>query len=121
MRILVLLGTHHVGRAIVERALASGDDVTTLTRGESGPPVFGASARFADRTDPVALGAALSDDEWDAVVDTWSLAPRVVRDSARPRRAAGSTCPQRSLPAPAHPERRAIGMGAAAEARLLQQ
>lgn len=42
MRILVLLGTHHVGRAIVESALARGDDVTTLTRGESGPPVFGA-------------------------------------------------------------------------------
>ena len=29
----------------------------------------------------LALAAALGDDEWDAVVDTWSLAPRVVRDS----------------------------------------
>ena len=83
MRILVLGGTHHVGRAIVESALARGDDVTTLTRGESGPPASGASARHADRTDPAALATALGDDEWDAVFDTWSLAPRVVRDSAR--------------------------------------
>ena len=59
MRILVLGGTHHVGRAIVESALARGDDVTTLTRGESGPPALGASARHANRTDPVALAAAL--------------------------------------------------------------
>jgi len=83
MRILVLGGTHHVGRAVVESALARGDQVTTLSRGASGPPALGASPRFADRTDPVSLAAALGDDEWDAVVDTWSLAPRVVLDSAR--------------------------------------
>lgn len=83
MRILVLGGTHHVGRAVVEAALARGDDVTTLSRGTSGPPAPGASARYADRSDPVALAAVLGDEAWDAVVDTWSLAPRVVRDSAR--------------------------------------
>lgn len=83
MRILVLGGTHHVGRAVVEAALARGDDVTTLTRGESGPPADGAEARHADRLDPAALAAALADDEWDAVVDTWSLAPRAVLSSAR--------------------------------------
>ncbi len=83
MRILVLGGTHHVGRAVVEAGLARGDDVATLTRGQSGPPAAGASARHADRSDPVALAAALGDGEWDAVIDTWSLAPRVVRDSAR--------------------------------------
>jgi uncharacterized protein YbjT (DUF2867 family) len=33
MRLLVLGGTHHVGRAVVEAALARGDEVTTLTRG----------------------------------------------------------------------------------------
>jgi hypothetical protein len=33
MRLLVLGGTHHVGRAVVEAALARGDTVTTLTRG----------------------------------------------------------------------------------------
>jgi nucleoside-diphosphate-sugar epimerase len=82
MRLLVLGGTHHVGRAVVESALARGDDVTTLTRGVSGPPASGANARYADRTDPDALRSALGDDTWDAVIDTWSFAPRVVRDSA---------------------------------------
>lgn len=83
MRILVLGGTHHVGRAVVEAALARGDDVTTLTRGASGPSPDGAEARHADRLDPAALAAALADAEWDAVVDTWSLAPRAVLSSAR--------------------------------------
>jgi 2'-hydroxyisoflavone reductase len=82
MRLLVLGGTHHVGRAVVETALARGDEVTTLTRGVSGPPAVGARARYADRTDPGELRSALGDDSWDAVVDTWSFAPRVVRDAA---------------------------------------
>src|SRR5215472_7761622 len=82
MRLLVLGGTHHVGRAVVETALARGDEVTTLTRGVSGAPAAGARARYADRTDPGKLRSALGDDTWDAVIDTWSLAPRVVRDSA---------------------------------------
>lgn len=82
MRLLVLGGTHHVGRAVVETALTRGDVVTTLTRGVSGPPTAGASALYADRTDPGALRAALADGEWDAVIDTWAGAPRVVRDAA---------------------------------------
>jgi 2'-hydroxyisoflavone reductase len=82
MRLLVLGGTHHVGRAVVEEALARGDEITTLTRGVSGPPASGANACYADRTDPGQLRSALGDDTWDAVIDTWSLAPRVVRDSA---------------------------------------
>ena len=83
MRLLVLGGTHHVGRAVVRAALERGDEVTTLTRGVSGPPATGAQARHADRADPEQMRAALGDDTWDAVIDTWSLAPRVVRDSAR--------------------------------------
>jgi 2'-hydroxyisoflavone reductase len=82
MRLLVLGGTHHVGRAVVETALARGDDVTTLTRGVSGAPAEGAHARYADRTDPAELRSALGDDSWDAVIDTWSRAPQVVRDAA---------------------------------------
>jgi 2'-hydroxyisoflavone reductase len=82
MRLLVLGGTHHVGRAIVETALARGDEVTTLTRGVSAEPAAGAQARHADRTDPGQLRAALGSDTWDAVIDTWSFAPRVVRDAA---------------------------------------
>jgi 2'-hydroxyisoflavone reductase len=83
MKLLVLGGTHHVGRAVVETALARGDQVTTLTRGVSGPSAPGADARHADRADPAALRAALGDDTWDAVIDTWSGAPRAVLDSAR--------------------------------------
>jgi len=82
MRLLVLGGTHHVGRAVVEEALSRGDEVTTLTRGVSGPSAPQATALHADRTDPVALRASLGDATWDAVIDTWSGAPRVVLDSA---------------------------------------
>jgi 2'-hydroxyisoflavone reductase len=83
MRLLVLGGTHHVGRAVVEEALARGDEVTALTRGVSGPPAAGARALQADRSDAAALAAALGDASWDAVIDTWSGAPRVVLESAR--------------------------------------
>jgi 2'-hydroxyisoflavone reductase len=82
MRLLVLGGTHHVGRAVVGEALARGDHVTTLTRGVSGPSAPGALALHADRTDPAALRAVLGDASWDAVIDTWSGAPRVVREAA---------------------------------------
>src|SRR5258707_14457210 len=82
MKLLVLGGTHHVGRAVVETALARGDDVTTLTRGVSGPSASGALGLHADRTDPDALRAVLGDGTWDAVIDTWSGAPSVVRDAA---------------------------------------
>jgi 2'-hydroxyisoflavone reductase len=83
MRLLVLGGTHHVGRAVVEAALARGDEVTTLTRGVSGPPAAGVDARFADRRRPSHVAAALGDDRWDAVVDTWSFEPLAVQATAR--------------------------------------
>jgi nucleoside-diphosphate-sugar epimerase len=82
MRILVLGGTHHVGRAVVEAALARGDAVTMLNRGVSGVVTAGAEVLRADRMDRAAMRAALGDREWDAVVDTWSGAPRAVCDSA---------------------------------------
>jgi 2'-hydroxyisoflavone reductase len=84
VRLLILGGTRHVGRAAVEAALASGDDVTTLNRGLSREPVDGLRALRADRTRPGELEAALAPaGPWDVVLDTWSGAPRVVRDSAR--------------------------------------
>lgn len=82
MRLLVLGGTHHVGRAVVETALARGDQVTTVNRGVSGPPAAGAQPLHADRTDPAALAAALGDGSWDAVIDTWSGAPAAVGQAA---------------------------------------
>src|SRR5215470_3417085 len=82
MRLLMLGGTHHVGRAVVETALARGDDVTTLNRGMTGRQQPGVRALHADRTDRAALSAALGDGTWDAVIDTWSGPPRAVADAA---------------------------------------
>ncbi len=67
---------------MVEAAVARGDEVTTVNRGVSGTDVAGATARRADRTDKAQLSAALGDDAWDAVIDTWSRAPRVAGDAA---------------------------------------
>jgi nucleoside-diphosphate-sugar epimerase len=83
MKLLVLGGTHHVGRSVVEAALGRGDQVTTVTRGDSGPSASGTDERHADRTDPGQLAAALGADTWDAVIDTWSGAPRDVLAAAK--------------------------------------
>ncbi|WP_274563604.1 NAD-dependent epimerase/dehydratase family protein [Streptomyces spiramyceticus] len=81
MKLLILGGTEFVGRAVTEDALARGWDVTVFHRGQHAAPV-GAVALHGDRTAPDGL-AALAQGEWDIVVDTWSGAPFVVRDSAR--------------------------------------
>ncbi|NYE10173.1 NAD-dependent epimerase/dehydratase family protein [Actinomadura citrea] len=81
MRLLMLGGTEFVGRAITEEALARGWDVTVFHRGRHEPPQGVASLR-GDRTAEGGL-KALEDGEWDAVVDTWSGAPFVVRETAR--------------------------------------
>lgn len=104
MGLLVLGGTGFVGRTIVEEALARGWAVHTFNRGTREPP-DGVTALRGDRTAPGGLAAldrpALDHDQghdqrqgqgqgqgqghaaWDAVVDTWSGAPVVVRDAAR--------------------------------------
>ncbi|MCI3270214.1 NAD-dependent epimerase/dehydratase family protein [Streptomyces cylindrosporus] len=81
MRLLVLGGTEFAGRAVVEAALGRGWDVTVFNRGRQAP-VAGVRSLVGDRTAPGGLDA-LADGEWDAVVDTWRLAPRAVRDAAR--------------------------------------
>lgn len=83
MRLLVLGGTHHVGRAVVEAALARGHEVVTLHRGLTGRDVAGVEGRRADRLDAASVASALGSDSFDAVVDTWSGAPVAVRDTAR--------------------------------------
>ncbi|WP_257004685.1 SDR family oxidoreductase [Streptomyces sp. Tue6028] len=80
MRLLMLGGTEFVGRAVVEAALARGWEVTVFHRGRHEPPP-GVRSLLGDRTAPDGL-AALADGEWDVVVDTWSAAPRAVRDAA---------------------------------------
>ncbi|MET7384769.1 NAD-dependent epimerase/dehydratase family protein [Streptomyces sp. NPDC005529] len=79
----MLGGTEFVGRAVVEAALGQGWEVTVFHRGRHEPPA-GVRTLLGDRTAPDGLAAlAGTADEWDLVVDTWSGAPRVVRDSAR--------------------------------------
>ena len=83
MRLLVLGGTRFVGRAVVAEALHRGWSVTAVHRGLTGALPAGVEARYADRSDAAALDAALAGGQWDAVVDTWSGAPRVATLAAR--------------------------------------
>lgn len=82
MRLLVLGGTHFLGRHVVTAALERGHDVATFTRGVSGAPPEGARALRGDRDDPDALPAAL--DGWapDLVVDTSCQTRAAARNAA---------------------------------------
>ncbi|MEW2508568.1 NAD-dependent epimerase/dehydratase family protein [Streptomyces sp. NPDC046870] len=84
MRLLVLGGTEFVGRAVVEAALLRGWEVTVFHRGRHLPPA-GVRSLHGDRTAPDGLAALAADGGggWDAVVDTWSAAPRAVHEAAR--------------------------------------
>ncbi|WP_329050027.1 SDR family oxidoreductase [Streptomyces violaceus] len=83
MRLLMLGGTQFAGRAVVEAALGRGWDVTVFHRGRHEAPE-GARSLLGDRTAPEGLTTLAADPcEWDVVVDTWSAAPRAVRDTAR--------------------------------------
>ncbi|MET8079359.1 NAD-dependent epimerase/dehydratase family protein [Streptomyces sp. NPDC005303] len=82
MRLLLLGGTEFVGRAVAEAALADGWDVTVFHRGRHAP-VPGVRSLHGDRTAPDGLTALTEGGPWDLVVDTWSAAPRAVRDTAR--------------------------------------
>ncbi len=80
MRILVLGGTQFLGRAVVEAALARGDNVTLFNRGRTRPGLFpDAEHLVGDRDGDL---AALETGEWDVVVDPSGYVPRVVRASA---------------------------------------
>ncbi|WP_448620844.1 NAD-dependent epimerase/dehydratase family protein [Geodermatophilus sp. URMC 65] len=82
MRLLVLGGTHFLGRHVVTAALDRGHQVATFTRGVSGAPPAGARALHGDRDDPAALPAAL--DGWapDLVVDTSCQTRAAARNAA---------------------------------------
>ncbi|MBD9727973.1 NAD-dependent epimerase/dehydratase family protein [Streptomyces sp. ID-01-6.2a] len=87
----MLGGTEFVGRAVVESAVARGWEVTVFHRGRHAPPA-GVRSLLGDRTAPDGLaalaeastaGSGSGGGGWDVVVDTWSAAPRAVRDTAR--------------------------------------
>ena len=89
MKILVLGGTQFVGRAVVEAALAAGDELTLFHRGQTNPGLFPEAEHvLGDRDGGL---AALDGGEWDACIDVSGYLPRLVGDSAdlpaRPRRA----------------------------------
>jgi 2'-hydroxyisoflavone reductase len=82
VRLLVLGGTSFVGRWVVTGAVDRGWSVTTFNRGLGPWAHPGAERVTGDRLRPADL-TRLAGGRWDAVVDTWAGAPRVVRDSAR--------------------------------------
>jgi len=79
--LLVLGGSGFVGPAVVTEGLARGFEVTTFNRGTGGWTHRAVDTIHGDRLDPAGL-ARLRERRWDLVVDTWSGAPRAVRDSA---------------------------------------
>jgi 2'-hydroxyisoflavone reductase len=82
MRLLVLGGTHFLGRHVVTAALDRGHEVATFTRGVSGAPPPGARALHGDRDDPAALPAALGGWAPDLVVDTSCQTRAAARNAA---------------------------------------
>ncbi|MGK5111779.1 NAD-dependent epimerase/dehydratase family protein [Geodermatophilus sp. CPCC 205506] len=82
MRLLVLGGTHFLGRHVATAALAGGHEVAAFTRGVSGAPPEGVRSLRGDRDDPAALPAAL--DGWapELVVDTSCQSRAAARNAA---------------------------------------
>ena len=80
MRILIIGGTHFLGRHLVEAALERSHDVTLFNRGKSNPNLFpDLETILGDREKDV---EKLQGRLWDAVIDTSGYFPRIVRLSA---------------------------------------
>src|SRR4051794_31887708 len=81
MKVLLIGGTVFVGRAVVEAALARGDEVTVFHRGRHGRDLFdGVEHVLGDRRTDLGRLAGRS---WDVVVDTCGFEPADVEVSAR--------------------------------------
>jgi 2'-hydroxyisoflavone reductase len=79
MRVLIIGGTHFVGRAFVESARARGHDLTLFHRGKTGADLFPELEHIQGDRDG---DLAKLDGEWDVLVDTCGYIPRQVRASA---------------------------------------
>lgn len=80
MELLVIGGTHFVGRAAVEEAVRRGHAVTVFHRGPAEPEGFPDVAHVHGDRDG-GLGA-LAGRRWDATLDTCGYVPRQVREVA---------------------------------------
>jgi 2'-hydroxyisoflavone reductase len=81
MRLLIIGGTLFLGRALVERALERGHDVTLFHRGRTNPELFpGVERVLGDRASDL---DRLAGGQWDAVIDTFGQIPKQVRAAAR--------------------------------------
>ena len=80
--LLVLGGSHFVGRAAVHEGLARGWEVTTFHRGPGDPVHPEVRTLRGDRTDRTDL-QALARDDWDLVIDTWAGAPSAAAAAAQ--------------------------------------
>ena len=69
MRALVVGGSRFVGRAIAQRLLADGHQVSLLRRGASAPPFPGLTEFLGDRSRPEVWRSLPSGASWDLVVD----------------------------------------------------
>lgn len=87
MKLLVIGGTQFSGRALAERALARGHEVTLFHRGKNGADLFPEAEHvLGDRRE--GLGP-LGDREFDAVVDTCGYVPRTVGAAVERLKGAG--------------------------------
>jgi 2'-hydroxyisoflavone reductase len=81
VKLLVIGGTHFVGRAVVDDAVARGHDVTVFHRGAEEPEGFpDVEHLHGDRDGGLDV---LRGREWAAALDTCGYVPRVIRDSAQ--------------------------------------
>lgn len=78
MHILIIGGTHFLGRHLVEAALARGHQLTLFNRGRTNPDLFpGIEKLRGDRANADDVGK-LHGRRFDAVVDTCGYVPRAV-------------------------------------------
>jgi 2'-hydroxyisoflavone reductase len=80
VRLLLLGGPKFLGRAVIEAALARGDEVTLFNRGQTDPAAYPEVEKLRGDRDGGLV--PLAGRSWDAVVDTSGYVPRLVRASA---------------------------------------
>jgi nucleoside-diphosphate-sugar epimerase len=83
MRLLVLGGTHFLGRAVVSAALDRSWDVTIFRRGISGDDPADVHSVRGDYTNPHDVARLAEHGPWDAVIDPLAFVPRETLSVAR--------------------------------------